>query len=326
MPGQGEAIDAVAARIPFGIADICAPTGVGFCMAMGRNWVKQLPSLDTIFGRGYGEEVDWCQKASKLGGRHLALSSLFVEHRGGESFGSQEKIALVAQNNTLIERRYPKYAQSVQDFIAADPLLGSRLALALAWAGSLDRARHVPIYLAHAIGGGADHWLEHQINADLSLGHPSVILRIGTPHRWQIELVTATGRTRGYTDDNQVILRLLRILPKRKVVYSCGVGDPDPVELPEILAEMVTSADRAEMLFHDFFPLSPSYTLLDSDGVYRGHVLPARTDPAHIARRPDGTIVSLEDWQAAWAKFAVRADLVVFSKIARSRWLLSGHG
>ncbi|WP_413219924.1 glycosyltransferase [Tritonibacter mobilis] len=313
-PGQGEAIDAVAARIPLGSAEIYTPTGVGFCMAMGRTWLKRLPNLDPIFGRGYGEEVDWCQKVAKLGGRHLALPSLFVEHRGGESFGSGEKAALVAKNNTLVASRYPNYDQNVQEFIASDPLLSARLALGFAWAGSLDPARKVPVYLAHAMGGGAEHWLEHQINADLARGRPSVILRVGTSHRWRVELVTSKGRTSGYSDVREDVVRLLSILPRRKIIYSCGVGDIDPIELPDLLIDITSPEDDAEMLFHDFFPLSPSYNLLDSDGVYRGRILAPRTDYAHMARRLDGTAVSMKNWQAAWGKFGARADLVVFSE------------
>ena len=56
-----------------------------------------MPEFDTTFGRGYGEEVDWCQKVRALGGRHLGLPGLFVEHRGGESFGSEEKLKLVEE-------------------------------------------------------------------------------------------------------------------------------------------------------------------------------------------------------------------------------------
>ncbi len=313
-PGQAEEIDKVAARIPLLDNNIVTPTGVGFCMAMGRSWLEKIPSLDPIFGRGYGEEVDWCQKAAMKGGRHVALPSLFVEHRGGESFGSAEKLALVAKNNAVVANRYPNYDQNVQDFISADPLRSSRLALGLAWAGSLIPKRSIPVYLAHAMGGGANHWLEHRISEDLNRGYPSVIVRVGTAHRWQVELITPEGRTSGHTDSRVDVVRLLNVLPHRKVVYSCGVGDSDPVEIPDFLCEITSPNDSAEILFHDYFPLSPSYTLLDSDGVYRGHVTPPRDDHAHSVRRMSGSKVSLEAWQDAWAEFAKRADIIVFSE------------
>ncbi len=312
-PGQAAAIDAVARRIP-GDVTLSAPTGVGFCMAMARDWLRRAPELDTAFGRGYGEEVDWCRKLAAQGARHLGLPGLFVEHRGGESFGSAEKRALVARNNDIVARRYPGYDQSVQDFIATDPGLTARLALGLAWAGSLEPGRAVPVYLAHAMGGGADHWLENRIAEDLEAGRPSAILRVGSAYRWRLELVTPHGRMIAHSEQADHIARLLAVLPRRHLVYSCGVGDPDPVEIPAFLQALMQPGDSAEMLFHDYFPLSPSYTLLDSDGGYRGPVVPPRDDPAHAIRRPDGTVVTLADWQAAWAGLAARADLVVFSQ------------
>lgn len=313
-PGQGDAIDRVASSFAPEAFLSVAPTGVGFCMAMGRDWLAQQPALDTAFGRGYGEEVDWCQKVSQRGGRHLCLPGLFVEHRGGESFGSAEKRSLVAKNNMIVSYRYPAYDRQVQDFIAVDPLLTARLALALAWAGSLNPEAPVPVYMAHALGGGANYWLEHRMAEDLEKGHPSVVLRVGGRRRFQLEVISSQGRCLGQTDDPAVMISLLSVLPKRRVVYSCGVGDPDPVALPKLLCDLLRDGDLAEMLFHDFFPFSPSYTLLDSDMVYRGPVMTPRNDPAHTTRRLDGTAVSLADWQAAWKAFADRAELVVFSK------------
>lgn len=314
VPGQGDAIDRVAADFAPEVLLSPAPTGVGFCMAMGRDWLTQVPQLDTTFGRGYGEEVDWCRKVARLGGRHLGLPGLFVEHRGGESFGSAEKQRLVAHNNEIVARRYPDYDESVQDFIAADPLRTARLALGLAWAGSLDPARPVPIYMAHDLGGGAEHYLEQRIEADLAEGWPSVVLRVGGSRRWQIELATPGGRCHGRTDDTALARRLLSILPHRHVVYSCGVGDRDPVELPQMLLSLMTEDGSAELLFHDFYPLAPAYTLLDRTGAYRGPPVGAVEDPGFSARRPDGTRVDLAGWQAAWKAFAERAELVVFSR------------
>jgi glycosyltransferase involved in cell wall biosynthesis len=97
------------------------------------------------------------------------------------------------------------------------------------------------------------------------------------------------------------------------VVSSCGVGDPDPLNIPALLTSLLGEDDRATILFHDYYPLSPSYTLLDSDGAYRGHVRPPRADRAHVAARPGGRKVTLEDWQDAWRAFAERAELIAFS-------------
>ncbi|NHQ75672.1 glycosyltransferase [Roseovarius gahaiensis] len=314
-PGQGDIIDATARQFRPGAEMSDVPTGVGFCMAMARDWLVRVPSFDPAFGRGYGEEVDWCQKVSDMGGRHVVQPRLFVEHRGGESFGASGKATLIAQNNEKISQRYPDYDKSVQDFIALDPLVSARLALGLAWAGSLQPDSPVPVYMAHTMGGGADHYLERRIAQDLEAGRPSVVLRVGGPfHRWQLELVTTGGRHHGVCDRFATVQRLLSVLPRRHVVYSCGVGDEDPVTLPQALLDLMHGQDTAEMLFHDYFPLTPSYNLLDSDGAYRGPVVHPRGDSAHQIRSATGETIPLDRWQAAWKRFAAKAKLTVFSK------------
>jgi len=323
-PGQADAMDTVAAGFNPTITLPETPTGVGFCMAMSIAYLRQVPQLDTVFGRGYGEEVDWCQKTRAHGGRHLALPGLFVEHRGGESFGSEAKRKLLAQNGEIISTRYPDYDADVQRFIAADPLLTPRLALALSWAATClapDGSPHrVPVYLAHSLGGGAEKYLEKRIADDLAAtGRPAVVLRVGGPMRWQIEVVGSFGTTAGATDDFDLAARLIGLLVRREIVYSCAVGDSDPMALPGLLLALKTGADdEIEVLFHDFYALSPSYTLLDAQGIYRGPLTPGATDPAHGIRRPDGTPVSLADWQAAWGTLIAAANrLVVFSHDSR---------
>lgn len=324
-PGQGDAIDAVAQRINADATLSTAPTGVGFCMALHIDYLRQVPMLDTIFGRGYGEEVDWCQKTRLLGGRHLGLPGLFVEHRGGESFGTSEKLALVQKNNALVAHRYPTYDRDVQEFIQADPLISARVALALAYVAA-SASEAVPVYLAHSLGGGAEHYLQNRISLDVARGVSSVILRVGGPQRFQIEVRTVAGETSGTTSDTELMARLVGILGRKRIIYSCGVGDPDAVELPSILRSLCdeNTGDSIEVLFHDFFPISPSYCLLDRDRVYRGPVKSGRTDPAHIARRSDKSWVSLQDWQAAWGTLLDDATQVtVFSDDSRYQLLAS---
>lgn len=309
-PGQADAMDAAARLLPAALAPVEAPTGVGFCMAMNPKFLAEIPEFDTVFGRGYGEEVDWCRRAAALGGRHVGLSGLFVEHRGGESFGSEEKLRLVQQNNAVIERRYPGYDRAVQAFIRDDALLTARMALALAWADSLPGEEEIPVFVAHSMGGGAELYLQKNL-ADLPA---ALVLRLGGPLRYRLEL-TAGGQTMtGITGEREVVLDLVRRLSRRRVVYVCAVGDSEPIEVPDLLLDLAYGGPlRIEM--HDYLPLSPSYTLLDSDGVFRGPVVAPNADPAHAARRLNGEIVALGTWQAAWGRAVTAAqEVTVFSE------------
>lgn len=320
IPGEADAIDA-AARQRLGAEVLAeAPTGVGFCMAMNIAFLRQVPEFDTTFGQGYGEEVDWCQKTRARGGRHLGHGGVFVEHRGGQSFGSAKKQKLVAANNAVISKRYDRYDAEVQRFIRDDPMHGARLALALAWAGARAGGARVPVYLAHDMGGGATHYLERRVEQDIDSLGAAAVLRVGGQQRWQIELHAPGGITRGATSDTALMERMLALLPARNMVYSCGVGDGDAIELPQVLTRLSAGqAHDLEVLFHDFFPLSPSYTLLGRDGFFHGVPEADDPDPAHRFRRPDGSWVPLQDWRAHWGRMIEGADRVtVFSEDSRT--------
>ena len=317
--GVAALVDDAARKLSPRAASAIAPTGVGFCMAMNIRYLALEPQLDTIFGRGYGEEVDWCRRAVKHGGKHLGHAGLFVEHRGGTSFGSAEKLKLVLANNSIISKRYAGYDQMVQDFIRDDPLCSARLALGLAWADAQavqDATGPVTVYFAHSLGGGADHYLEREIEKGLMQCAAVVVVRVGGVHRWIIEIHTSMGIQRGETDETVLLEKRLGLLSLRHGVYSCGVGDRDPVELPDVMYKLADGGGHTlEILMHDFYPVSPSYTLLDGDGIFRGVPSASNDDPAHQTRNSDGSKVTLQDWRSAWGKACAAAKhITVFSE------------
>ena len=320
--GQAAALDRAAATLNPVEGIVEAPTGVGFCMALSPAFLARSPQLDTAFGRGYGEETDWCQKTRALGGRHICTPHLFVEHRGGTSFGSEAKRALIERNGAEISRRYPQYDRQVQNFIRTDPLNTPRLALGLAWAA--ETGHEIPLYVAHAMGGGAEKYLLARITRDIAEGGSAVVLRVGQSHVWKLELHTRLGISQGRTNDTVLIHRLLTYLPSLRLVYSCGVGARDAVALPKVLWHIARGEGRnhpIEMLFHDFFPISPSYTLLSKGGVYRG--VPRASghlsdDPEHRYTRPGRAQATLIDWQKEWGVLVAAAErCVVFSENSR---------
>lgn len=122
--------DRLCAAIDTPVVDI--PTGVGFCMAVRRACLDQVGVFDRErFGRGYGEENDFCLRATAAGWRHVAATRLFVWHRGGASFGD-ERESLVEAAQATIETLHPGYAAAVGRFIQDDPLQPARRALDVA--------------------------------------------------------------------------------------------------------------------------------------------------------------------------------------------------
>lgn len=105
------------------------PTGVGFCMLMTRAALRRVGDFDqATFGRGYGEENDWCLRAAGMGMKNVLCDNAYVAHIGGQSFAQTgEKPG--GENLRRLQARYPHYCASVAAFIEADPLHERRAAL-----------------------------------------------------------------------------------------------------------------------------------------------------------------------------------------------------
>ncbi|SRR6056297_596209 len=102
------------------------PTAVGFCMYMRRACIDRIGVFDEIaFGRGYGEENDWCMRAAAAGYRHVLCDDAFVGHEGNASFGPLGLGPGDAAMRKLLER-HPGYLEMVTDFIQRDPLADIR--------------------------------------------------------------------------------------------------------------------------------------------------------------------------------------------------------
>lgn len=97
------------------------PTAVGFCMYIRRECLDRVGPFDfERYGQGYGEEVDFCMRASRAGFRHLLAGDLFVFHQGEVSFGNTG-VERRAQAQRTVDTLYPEFQPRVRAFVQADP-------------------------------------------------------------------------------------------------------------------------------------------------------------------------------------------------------------
>ena len=131
------------------------PTAIGFCMYISRACISQIGLFDAAtFGRGYGEENDFCMRATRAGWKHIVAADVFVAHVGGVSF-SEEKDARVAAAQEILDKLYPEYHSLVQEFIAENPLIPHRIK-AHAELIRLATNKKTTLLISHKLGGGVD--------------------------------------------------------------------------------------------------------------------------------------------------------------------------
>lgn len=123
-----EALDRLFAKVNAG-QSASIPTGVGFCFYVRRPALQALGGFDAErFGRGYGEENDFCLRAAEHGWRNVIAADVFVYHEGAVSF-SDERDARMRKAGELLRERHPGYDRTIAEFVAADPLQPFRAAV-----------------------------------------------------------------------------------------------------------------------------------------------------------------------------------------------------
>ncbi len=97
-----------------GLAPPELPTGNGFCLYIRRAVLDQVGLLDeAAFAQGYGEENDFCQRASASGWRHRIAGNVFVHHARSASFGEERRRQLGAAGMAVLRQRWPHYEAEV---------------------------------------------------------------------------------------------------------------------------------------------------------------------------------------------------------------------
>jgi glycosyltransferase involved in cell wall biosynthesis/GT2 family glycosyltransferase len=120
---HGQPPDEAARRVAHGSLQLrpILPTAIGHCMYIKRDVIDLIGGFDETFSPGYGEEIDFSQRAVMLGYRHVCADDVFTYHKGGSSFGrSGAVLARQRSHEAIIDKRYPWYRPWVER-AATDP-------------------------------------------------------------------------------------------------------------------------------------------------------------------------------------------------------------
>jgi GT2 family glycosyltransferase len=95
------------------------PTGNGFCLFIKRSIINDVGFFDeTAFGRGYGEENDFCMRAIDRSWKNIIDDSTYIYHKRSASFSDKKK-ELIKQHRAILDKKYPSYTKKVHEFTSS---------------------------------------------------------------------------------------------------------------------------------------------------------------------------------------------------------------
>lgn len=305
------------------------PTGVGFCMACSRNALNAVGFLDAdTYGRGFGEENDWCQSAIKAGFKNVMVENLFVFHNHGATFQTDEKMALIEDHLKKLNQRFPNYNGDVARYCEANPLKELRsFAYAQAFLKSISGFKTV--YLTHDLGGGASTYLKRRIAADLAASQCAVTIEYSVFESIFHVAIQSSDKQIQFVSSTLADALDVVCSSTDKIVVNELASYPHLGRALEDIAERVESHHCAlEVLIHDYLMICPSINLVNVNKRYCG--LPGIYCDCSKCYRNQKFYDVYEDsivaYRATWHRLLLDAEEVVVFSESSSRLLENTFG
>ena len=298
------------------------PTTVGFCMYIRRACLQETGLFDAeAFGRGYGEENDFCIRAAQQGWRNVLACDTFVYHEGEVSFGSGSTDA--AGKFDLLTARYPDFPERVARHVRRDRVGPFRFALTTALFARSGRP--TLLFVSHGLRGGVGQhvdWLVGRLAA-----RANVLLLSATPSGAALSVPAAPGHpvlslAEDRLDDLAAVLRSANVV-RVHVHHLLGMR----LDVRGLIRRLGVPFDFTA---HDYFPICPQINLLPQRAAqFCGEPSPAGCN-ACIAERPESGARDILAWRTSHAWLLQEADRVICpsedTRQRLARYGLDGRG
>ena len=305
-------LDRLTAEVNRGVV-VEAPTGVGFCMVMRRDAITDVGVFDeAAFGKGYGEENDFCQRAIKKGWTNLIAADVFVRHLGGASFQGEKEGRVRAAIATL-KRKHPRYDSDISDFVVNDPLAAVRERLDWARLRRFQGKGNV-LLVSHNRGGGTERHIREDTARLEAEGKGVYFLR---PQKGGLgRLVISHPKIRSFANlpvfDLSNEAPLVAALQHLNIteVHTHGLVDFPPGAPEKVTALARQMGARYEVNLHDYKVICPRLNLIDEQGIYCGEPDDASCNQCLQRRGSDFGVTDIVGWRLAHGAALRAADSV----------------
>lgn len=298
------------------------PTGVGFCMGINKNVLNEIGKFDAEnFGKGYGEENDWCQRAIEKGYKNVQVENLFVFHNHGGSFLSKDKLRFLEEHEKVLLKKHPYYNRDVAKYFTLDPNKEIR---EFAKLNLIRKYKALKTILAfdHNLGGGASKYLLDKKESCISAGQAFAIIRFDfVKEVYGINFYSPYCELKLHIKQRENWMKVAKLLDVNEIWINELVTYPD---LYLLLREIQDFSKKnnipIRMLIHDYFSVCPTINLLNWEERYCG--VPSCGECNECLKKVKSLqnleYETIEKWRTEWKKFMMSCrEVVVFSEDSR---------
>jgi len=306
-------IDEIFASLEINDCYIELPTGIGFCMGINKKALKDVGFFDEKhFEKGYGEENDWCMRARKKGYKNVLVPNLFVYHKHGGSFGTEEKLKLIKKNFEKLKKLHPEFLDLVQDFIDEDP---HGMIRDVAFLISIGTNINTSLVIDHNLGGGANIYRNNLIKLKL-IKKKAIVLytedyfsSYGT-----LKVLYQDIEKEFKVKDLKFLFSKFQEFKIEEIILNNLVSFKHPLKVLSFIKKL-KEKKKARLIIpiHDYYMICPSYNLLNDKGSFCGipkdiNVCKNCLQNNPFAERVDRGITT---WRSAWLNILNIADNII---------------
>lgn len=297
------------------------PTGVGFCMGISYRALKDIGFFDEeAFGKGYGEENDWCQRAILRGYKNVFVENLFVYHNHGGSFLAEDKLRYIAENEKKLLLKHPEYNKDVAAFVKKDPIKKFR---DIAMVELIKEIKDIPSIVAfsHSLGGGAASYLKNLVTEEVFKGNRVITVRYDYKGYYWVDVEYKTYKIELKIRQLDEIFDFLNQFGIRTIIINELVTYQNiNILIDKVLQLKETNKAQLQMLLHDYYCICPSINLLDYKNIFCDvpSIENCKMCNQYICEKKYTDYKGIEDWRGMWSRLLMKVDeIIAFSNSSK---------
>ncbi len=295
------------------------PTGHGFCLFIKRNVLEIVGYFDEeSFGKGYGEESDFCYRCFNYGFRHVLCDDVYIYHKESQSFSSS-RLERIEQAGKIIKQRYPNYLKRLDSWCTRKPhqYLGDNIALHI---GAKEKKVNI-LYIIHDwdksnLGGTTLHASDlinslrkkynFHVFAKNDNGYVLYSYYESTDTMIQFEDIEEFKDLRFYNNEYQRLLD--------KIIQDFGISIVHIHHLKEHYFNITALIEKYNLYtiisLHDYYSICPQITKLYKNCSYCGLNVTKNTCEECLKYIFKNSI-DIESWRNEWFKLLKSANKIV---------------